>query len=84
MFKGHKFNQTCKNIEKKSVYHQERELLHEFLASEHENIMFEYSTSREAVNAAAMLKLYVQNVRQPLDIMQRGSNVFAVRREVKS
>lgn len=82
MLKGYEYNQVCRNIVKKTKCDYERGLLHEYLASENENIRLEYDTPREAVNAAAMLKLYVRNARQPLEIKQRGNAVFAERKEV--
>ena len=84
MLKGYEYNQICRNIVKKTKYDYERGLLHEFLASENENIRLEYDSPREACNAAAMLKLYVKNARQPLEIKQRGNAVFAFRNEVDS
>lgn len=81
MLKGYKFNQYVKKINSKSVYEQEHELLHDFLASENENIYFEYGSTQEAINARAALVVYIKRVRQPLQILQRGNCVFAIRIE---
>ena len=81
MLKGYKFNQYVRKISSKSIYEQEYELLHDFLASENENICFEYGSTQEAINARAALVVYIKRARQPLQLMQRVNCVFAVRKD---
>ena len=81
MLKGYKFNQYIRKISKKSVYEQEFELLHGFLATENENICFEYGSTQEAINVRQALMMYTKRVRQPLNILQRGNTVFAIRKD---
>ena len=79
MFKSYKYNQKFKKRAKKSIYDQEQNLIHDFLASKNENIEFEYTCSKEAVNAAAALKNYTTACRQPLNVMQRANFVYVVK-----
>lgn len=78
MFKGFEYNKNYRKIGGRSIYEQEVELLHEFLASEHDNIRFEYTTEREAVNARQSLTVYAKKNKMPLKIMQRENFVFAI------
>ena len=48
MLKSYKYNQPYRKINKKTKYEQERELLHNFLASENQNICLEYESVKEA------------------------------------
>lgn len=79
MLKGYEFNQVCRKITGKSIYTQEQNLLHEFLATDNENICFEYHNTQEAINAVQALKMYAKKARQPLKFAQRGNRVFAER-----
>lgn len=79
MLKGYEFNQVCRKITKRSIYDREYELLHEFLATDNENICFEYHDTQEAINAVQALKMYAKKARQPLEFRQRANKVFAER-----
>lgn len=79
MFKSYKYNQKFKNRAKKSIYDQEQNLIHDFLASKNENIEFEYTCSKEAVNASNSLKRYTEACKQPVKVLQRGSFVYVVK-----
>lgn len=81
MLKDIKYNQPYKVIMRKSVYNQEFQLLHDFQSGDKRNMRLEYSNKREAINAAAALKRYAQQARQPLDLSQRGNFVFVKRKE---
>ena len=79
MFKGFEYNQEYRRIKSKSVYAQEIEILHEFAASDKDNVRLEYTTEQEAVNARQALYNYIKEARKPLKVMQRGKYVFAVK-----
>ena len=80
MFKAFDFNKEFRKIAKKSIYTQEFDVLHEFLPSDNKNIRFEYSTAKEARSAAAALKKYAKENKQPLIFKQRGNYIFAIRK----
>lgn len=79
MFKGFEYNKDFRKMANKSVYTQEFDLLHEFLATDNKNIRFEYSTEKEAINARQACATYIKNNNKPLKVMQRGNYVFAVK-----
>lgn len=80
MLKGYKYNQTMRKINNKSIYEQEFSLLHDFLATDKENIRFEYSNEREAINARQAIFSCAKKARQPITVAQRGKYVFAVKK----
>lgn len=79
MLKGYEYNKDYRVIRGKSIYTQEYDLLHEFSATDNENIRLEYSTEREAINAKQALTKYVNRCRMPLKIIRRDVFVFAVK-----
>ena len=79
MFKSYKYNQKFKKIAKKSIYDQEQNLIHDFLASKNENIEFEYTCAKEAFNARNTLKRYTEACRQPVKVTQRNNYVYVVK-----
>jgi hypothetical protein len=56
-------------------------VLHDFLASDHENVRLEYDTVAEAKNASQAIRKYIKDIRQPLLAKQRNNYVFIVRKE---
>ena len=83
MLKGTEFNKNFTPKGGKSVYTQEQNTLHELLASEYENVRFEYRNEQEAINArqAIILYIYIKANKQPLNAFQRKNFVFVVRNE---
>ena len=79
------FKYDVKFKEHQSVrkYDEERNLLHEFNASNHGNVCMEYATPLEAKNAAQALVCYVKKTRTPIIVSQREKCVFLRRREGK-
>jgi hypothetical protein len=78
------YNKITFNVEytrrnKRSQYDPEREAMHEFLASDHENMCLEYGTEGKARLACAAIKKYAAHARQPLKAMVRGCNVIVTR-----
>lgn len=80
MLKGFEFNKRYKVIAKKSKYHQEHELTHEFLATDNENMWLEYDTEVEAQNAAQAIRRYIFENSQPLVALKRGVFVVVARK----
>lgn len=80
MFKSITYNEDFPKIAKKSVYELEYDAMHDFCASEHKTMRFEYAATKEAVNAAVALRKYIAQARQPLDVAQRKEFVFVYRK----
>lgn len=80
MFRGFEFNKECRVI-KTGLYQQECGVLHDFLASDHTNVRFEYDTVAEAKNASQAIRRYIRENKQNLTAKQRNSYVFVVRKE---
>ena len=66
MLKGIKYNVNFKKRLVASKYDEEFKLLHDFSASKHENIEFEYGSDREALNATVALRKYIVKNRMSL------------------
>lgn len=65
----------------RSKYDAEQNLVHEFNASNHTNACLTYDTPHEARNAAQAMAVYVKKTRTPIVVIQRGKNVFFLRKE---
>lgn len=63
----------------RNKYNPERTALHEFLASQNENICFEYLNVNEAVNARVAIKKYAAKARKNINITQKGNMVIIQR-----
>ena len=81
MYKEVKYNQPFKKRERKSAYHQECQLLHDFHGGDKRNMRLEYANYNEAKNARAAMIRYVGQTRTPLVISQRGNFVFVHRKD---
>lgn len=79
MLKNIEYNKEYRIIRGKSIYQREFDLLHEFLATDHENIRLEYSNEKEASLVRNNIFKYINRCKMPLEVMRRGVFVFAVR-----
>jgi hypothetical protein len=76
-----KYDVEYKSRHHRSKYDAEQNLVHEFNASNHTNACLTYDTSQEARNAAQAMVVYVRKTRTPVVVIQRGKNVFFLRKE---
>ena len=79
MLKKYEFNKPIGGG--RLLYSYEHSLLHEFLATDNENMRLEYSDEREALNARQALARYIDSHKQPLNALCRGTFVYVVRKE---
>lgn len=80
MFNKKLYNVEYKPRKRRSKYDPERGATHEFLASNHENVCFEYDNEHEAKCARMAIQKYVREARQPLCASQRGNAVVLTRK----
>ena len=80
MFNKKLCNVDFKPRKRRSKYDPEREATHEFLASNNENVCFEYGNEHEARCARIATQKYVREARQPLSVSQRGNTVVLTRK----
>ena len=80
MFNKKLYNVDFKPRKRRSKYDPEREAMHDFLASNNENVCFEYDSEREADCARAAIYKYAREARQPLCVSQRGNTVVLTRK----
>lgn len=66
----------------RQLYSYEHSLLHEFLATDNENMRLEYSNEKEAYNASQSMKRYIETHRQPLKVAHRKTYLYILRKEV--
>lgn len=81
MFKEVKYDQPFTPNKRKSLYHQEFQLLHEFHGSDKRNMRLEYIANKDAHNAWQALDRYAKQTKTPVIISQRGNYVFVTRKE---
>lgn len=79
MLKNHEFNKPFGGG--RLLYSYEHSLLHEFLATDNENMRLEYSDKREAFNAKQALTRYINSHKQPLNALCREVYVYIIRTE---
>lgn len=83
MLKTYTYNKTYREICRKIKYEQERELLHDFLASENKNMCFEYENPREARNAVQWIRRYSKEAKKGI-VAKVRKNFVIVEREGES
>ena len=83
MLKTYTYNKTYREICRKTKYEQERELLHDFLASENENMCLEYENEREVKNAAQWIRQYSKEAKKGI-VAKVRENFVIVEREGES
>ena len=81
MFKEVKYDQPFTPKKRKSLYHQEFQLLHEFHGSDKRNMRLEYINHKDAHNAAQAIQRYAKQTRTLICASQRGNFVFVTRKE---
>ena len=75
MFKSITYNVDFRPSRKKSVYSMEYAAMHDFLASDNENMCFEYNNNKEAANAYQAIWTYAKKNRQPLTVSTRQNTI---------
>lgn len=80
MFNNKLYNVDFNPRKRRSKYDPEGEAMHEFLATNHDNMCFEYSNEREANCARMATQKYAREARQPLSISLRGNTIVITRK----
>lgn len=76
MFKSISYNV---NYKKTSKYDAEKEALHDFNASNNENMRLEYDSSCEAINARNTVARYIKMAKMPLSVTANGKGIVVFR-----
>ena len=80
MLKNYKYNQRLITGGGRNSHQQEYDLIHAFLETDNENIMFEYETLDEAVSARQCIVNYAKKMRINITATQREKFVYALRK----
>jgi hypothetical protein len=76
MFKSISYNV---NYKKAGKYDAEKEALHTFNASNHENMRLEYDSSRETIYARQAVLRYIKMAKMPLSVTTNGKSIVIFR-----
>lgn len=76
MFKSISYNV---NYKKAGKYDAERDALHTFNASNHENMRLEYDSAREAIYARQAVLRYIKMAKMPLSVTANGKGIVVFR-----
>ena len=83
MYKGIVFDISLEKVRLHAKYEKEHEALHDFASSNHQNMLFEYDTNREACNSYAYLKKVVFEEKIPIVLSVHAKKNLLVRRKSK-
>ena len=76
-----KYDVTVKSRHPRTKYDQEKNLVHEFNASQHKNVCLEYASVHDAKNAAQAIVSYIKQTRTPVIVAQREKCLILLRKE---
>ncbi|MBQ4145298.1 MAG: hypothetical protein IJD36_01600 [Clostridia bacterium] len=83
MFEKIAFDVRIGAIKRKEKYDAEWDAVHQFISSEHKNMIFEYSGKVDARNAAGWLNRLIRDERLPIDVHVYKINKVLVERKIE-